>query len=276
MYKIAFNDGTSITVEKPTQSELIKVDGIGVIALVASLDNTTYPDLASVKAIFNDETKTSVMDILYVDVTTGEDGKEIESEPNKLGSYENYTKIQRVVAEGNEIKIYMVPQETLGEKITRMTEAVASLETSVASAQSEISTLKENVSVVDTASMSLAEYKLYTIEKSKENLAKWLEDNFVTSTVHGGVEKEYSITAEKQQLLTSMIVMAQAAGEGFQVSWNARGEACEYDWTVSELVQLAGEIETVVRPKISEQQNMEVKINAAASKTAVNKVIIVF
>lgn len=62
----------------------------------------------------------------------------------------------------------------------------------------------------------------------------------------------------------------------YQASWNATGEPCTYDWTLSELVILAAEIEAVVRPLISKQQEMEVAIKNAGSIEAAKKVKITF
>lgn len=62
----------------------------------------------------------------------------------------------------------------------------------------------------------------------------------------------------------------------YQASWNATGEPCTYDWTLSELVILAAEIEAVVRPLISKQQEMEVAIKNAGSIDVAKKVKITF
>lgn len=117
------------------------------------------------------------------------------------------------------------------------------------------------------------------ISQSKENLEKYISAHTVTSSCHGGVEAKYSITSEKQQHLASMIMttqMTQQAGIPYQPSWNAAGQPCTYDWTLEELTQLAMEIEAVVRPLVSKQQEIEVAINACTTIEEVMAVDITF
>ncbi len=125
---------------------------------------------------------------------------------------------------------------------------------------------------------ALEEAKAERIAETKRGLARYLETHTITSSCHGE-EKEYSITSEKQQYLASMIMTAQMAeqtGVPYQVSWNATGEPCTYDWTVEQLRQLAFEIETVVRPLVSKQQSMEVRIREASNMEELNAVVIAF
>ena len=125
----------------------------------------------------------------------------------------------------------------------------------------------------------LAVFKSQRIERSKQNLEEYLEVTKLTSDVHGGVDKEYSITSEKQQHLASMVLttqMAQASGLEYQPSWNASGEECTYDWTLEELTQLAFEIEAMVRPLVSQQQSMEVEIKNATTIDELNAINITF
>jgi uncharacterized coiled-coil DUF342 family protein len=114
--------------------------------------------------------------------------------------------------------------------------------------------------VTDITTLSLAEAKQARIAESQQALATWLDENPITSTCHGGVYAKYSITAEKQAYLQAMILittMAQANNIPYQPSWNAKGKPCTYDWTLEELQQLAIEIEQVVRPRISRQQEIQ-------------------
>lgn len=132
--------------------------------------------------------------------------------------------------------------------------------------------------------MELDELKEYKIAQSKKNLAEYLETHPITSSAHKGVTNQYSITAEKQQYLAQMIMLAEgherletAAAESeesveipkFKISWNAVGEPCTYDWTLQELYQLSIEIEAAVRPLISKQQNMEAQISSAVRRDTV-------
>lgn len=122
---------------------------------------------------------------------------------------------------------------------------------------------------IDPDTATLEQLKDYQVTKSKENLEAYLLANPITSSCHGGVEKQYTITKEKQALLTqeiAIVQMAIQAGIEYQPSWNAAGEACTYDWTLEELKQLAFEAVMVVKPLVSHQQTIEAQINAAQAK----------
>ncbi len=147
-------------------------------------------------------------------------------------------------------------------------------------AQQMISAINKQVNpTIDIEACTLEELKAWQVNQSKKNLEAYLESNPIKSSAHGDIEKTYSITREKQSLLTQMILVTQLAiqsGVEYQPSWNAAGEACTYDWTLVELQQLAFEIEAVVRPLVSHQQTMEADINTAESKEAVLAVNIEF
>ncbi|MGN6713783.1 hypothetical protein [Anaerocolumna jejuensis] len=144
----------------------------------------------------------------------------------------------------------------------------------------DVNILKEKVGIIDKRvnqvfdieNAALDELKIYKITKSKENLESYLVTHPIISSCHGGLEKQYSITKEKQTLLTQMILITQVsinAGQTYHPSWNAQGEPCTYDWTLQELQQLAFETEAVVRPLVSHQQTMEALINEAYTKEEV-------
>lgn len=131
----------------------------------------------------------------------------------------------------------------------------------------------------DYENATLEEVKAHQIELSKLTLENYLSSNTITSICHGSTEKQYTITKEKQTLLTQMILITQMAAQSnitYQSSWNAAGEACTYDWTLEELKQLAFEIEIIVRPLVSQQQTMEAKITAATTKDEILAVDITF
>lgn len=114
----------------------------------------------------------------------------------------------------------------------------------------------------------LSALKAQLIAKSKENLEAYLASHPITSSCHVE-EKQYTITKDKQSLLTQEIVVAQMAaqaGINYQTSWNAAGEACTYDWKITELQQLAFEMVVMVKPLVSHQQSMEAQINTATTK----------
>lgn len=133
-----------------------------------------------------------------------------------------------------------------------------------------------NQSEVD---LHLEEQKKEKIRLSKAGLQEYLESHSLISACHNGIEKRYNITTEKQQYLSSVILMAQTAamnGQEYQPSWNASGEPYTYDWNLEELQQLAGEIEAMVKPLVLRQQCMEVEIKAAQSIEELNIIDITF
>ncbi len=147
-------------------------------------------------------------------------------------------------------------------------------------AQQMISVINKQVNpTIDIKTCTLVELKAWQINQSKKNLETYLESNPIKSSARGETQKYYSITREKQSLLTQMILVTQLAiqsGVEYQPSWNAAGEACTYDWKIEELQQLAFEIEAVVRPLVSHQQTMEAELNASETKEAVMAISITF
>lgn len=116
--------------------------------------------------------------------------------------------------------------------------------------------------------LDLEQKKQFMISQCRHNLSEYFLSHTLSSSCHGGAEKQYSITSEKQQHLANMILtasMAEQAGIPYQPSWNTAGEPCTYDWTLAELQQLAIEMEAAVRPLISRQQQMEAAIREATA-----------
>jgi hypothetical protein len=126
---------------------------------------------------------------------------------------------------------------------------------------------------------TLEEVKMYQVVKSRKALETYLVTNPILSTCHNPNGAYYAITEDKQRYLTQMIMITQLAiqaGQEYLPSWNATGEPCTYDWTLEQLQQLAFEIESVVRPKITAQQTMEAQINACITKDEVLLVSVIF
>lgn len=114
--------------------------------------------------------------------------------------------------------------------------------------------------ITDITALSLDDAKRERIIESEKKLAEFLENNPITSTCHGDAPAQYSITAEKQSYLQSMILIATTAASNnieYTPSWNAVGQPCTYDWTIPQLQQLAMEIESRVRPIVSQQQSID-------------------
>ena len=109
------------------------------------------------------------------------------------------------------------------------------------------------------------------IEESKQLLKKWLQDNPLESDVTGKNEL-YTVTEEKQSLLTRNLMIAQLNGSNV-TTWNSQGGICE-EWEVNKLAQLALEIEEYVRPRIKKQQTYEVQINNCSTVEEVEQIVI--
>lgn len=121
-----------------------------------------------------------------------------------------------------------------------------------------------------------AKNKKSKIEQSKQMLAEYLENNPIVSTAHGGMEGRYSVTSEKQSLMTSQYMTYQIEKEvnpNAVLTWNETGKACEV-WTEEEFLQLVLEIKAYVYPKVSHQQSIEEKINECTTQEELDAIVI--
>ena len=120
------------------------------------------------------------------------------------------------------------------------------------------------IELIETPSTTetLETMKEKRIKLSKDNLAKYLEENPLLSTVKHEEGRYYNVTMEKQSLLLSNIStyqMSSQLGIPCSLTWNDTGEECEL-WTIEQLIQLSMEIRNYVSPLVSLQQYMEVNI----------------
>ncbi|MDF2950776.1 MAG: hypothetical protein K0S18_359 [Anaerocolumna sp.] len=135
------------------------------------------------------------------------------------------------------------------------------------------------IPTINVETCTLDELKAWQIKQSEKNLEEYLKANPILSTAHKPEGAYYSITKDKQTYLGQMIMIAQMAmqaGQQYQPSWNEAEQPCTYDWTLTELQQLAFEIEAVVRPKVNAQQHMDESIRACTTKEEVLAVDITF
>lgn len=131
------------------------------------------------------------------------------------------------------------------------------------SSEKEVKNIIDNLLLTDYSCKDIKEVKDIFINESKEVLQEYLLQNPLESFVHKNTLAKYSITSVKQTLLTKEIMMCQFALNSnleYNASWNATGEEYTYDWTIDELMQLAYEITSFVKPYISKQQNIEQQI----------------
>ena len=118
------------------------------------------------------------------------------------------------------------------------------------------------IELLDEQPETLETMKEKRIKLSKDNLAKYLEENPLLSTVKHEEGRYYNVTMEKQSLLLSNIStyqMSSQLGIPCPLTWNDTGEECEL-WTIEQLIQLSMEIRNYVAPLVSLQQYMEINI----------------
>lgn len=116
----------------------------------------------------------------------------------------------------------------------------------------------------DAPAETLGQGKARRVTESKSALAEHLEAHPLEWTDG----KLYSVTMDKQNLLTSALARYQLAvglGQKPKLRWNASGEECTV-WTYEDLAALALEIAAYVEPFVSRQQVIEVQIMAAESR----------
>lgn len=121
---------------------------------------------------------------------------------------------------------------------------------------------------------TLEDLKKARIQMSKDNLVKYLEDNPLLSKVKYENGRYYSITATKQQQLTSTLLMYLGytqAGIPYDLKWNDTGSVCE-SWTYEELFRLSMEIDSYVKKLVEVQQLIEVAIKQAESSEEVENI----
>lgn len=118
----------------------------------------------------------------------------------------------------------------------------------------------------------LEESKNQRIAQSKTDLADYLESHPLQWTDG----EYYSITAEKQQQLTSKLFSAyikKSSGVSYELTWNSTGEVCK-EWTIEDLSPLAFAIETRVTALVSYQQHQEVAMRNAATQEELDAIVV--
>lgn len=130
---------------------------------------------------------------------------------------------------------------------------------------------------------SMREEKIY---KSKDNLANYLAEHPLKSYIKGGIEKQYTVTQEKQNQLTSVItsylnsalpymMVNEPIPESIKIYWNSMGCVCE-EWTYEEITHLKKEIDEYVRPFVSMQQHLEVVICGLPTQKEIKELSVEF
>ena len=105
--------------------------------------------------------------------------------------------------------------------------------------------------------------KKFKISESKTVLSEHLASHPLQWTDG----KYYSVTSEKQALLTSNLSLYQLAvsnGQSFTLKWNTTGDECTV-WKYDDLAALALAIGTYVQPFVSRQQELELDNKACTT-----------
>lgn len=138
----------------------------------------------------------------------------------------------------------------------------------------EVNSIKQAVGIVNPNIMTLDEFKAYYAGQSKAALEKYLSENPLVSSCHGGKAGIYCITEAKQNLMTGnylTYMIKKAEAPDTILFWNESGEPCE-EWTEQEYLQLIMEIEAVVKPLVSHQQYLEKSIYNAADIMSIKNI----
>lgn len=132
----------------------------------------------------------------------------------------------------------------------------------------ELENLKQAVGIANTNQMTLDEFKDYYIKKSKESLDLYLTTHPLVSDCHNDTEHIYSITKEKQSLMTAKYITylseQKLHPESAVITWNASGCICD-EWEENEFLQLITEVDAIVRPLVVSQQLLETRIRGCSS-----------
>lgn len=108
------------------------------------------------------------------------------------------------------------------------------------------------------------------VSESKTILATYLENHPLQWTDG----KYYSVTSEKQSLLTSNLALYQisvATAQPFKLTWNSTGAEC-VEQTYENLAALALEIGVYVKPFVSHQQELELSIKECNTLEQLNAI----
>lgn len=120
--------------------------------------------------------------------------------------------------------------------------------------------------VEKAAQVKIAESKVALSEYLASHPLQWIDNKY------------YSVTSEKQALLTSNLSLYQLAvssGQTFPLKWNTSGDECTV-WEYDNLAALALAIGTYVQPFVSRQQELELAIKACATMEELDAIEITY
>jgi len=121
----------------------------------------------------------------------------------------------------------------------------------------------------DELKRQLQSSKNEKIVETKHQLAEFLEAH---PLLYNG--EYYSVTQEKQALLTSAIAAYQLkvqAGVPAQLKWNTTGDICR-EFSLEEITGLVIAITDYVQPRVERQQELEVQIRNCTTIEELNNI----
>lgn len=127
-----------------------------------------------------------------------------------------------------------------------------------------------NITPTERPAPDLEPIKAERIAQSKADLEIYLAEHPLQWTDG----EYYSITAEKQNQLTSKIMaatMAQTLSADYTLTWNSTGEVCK-EWTLQDLSALAFAIDARVTKLVGYQQAQEVAMRNAETLDELNAI----
>lgn len=131
-----------------------------------------------------------------------------------------------------------------------------------------LSNVEKTIIKAKAENKKLPTIKLQLITDSKNKLNQFLVNHPLVWTD----KKEYSVTQEKQALLTQQLALYSLDPET-KLYWNASGEECKV-WPIVALASLAKSIADYVRPYVRYQQQKESEIDSAETAEEARNIII--
>ena len=124
--------------------------------------------------------------------------------------------------------------------------------------------------------LTLDEYRQSLIDKSNDDLARFLATHPLISACHQNIFRKYSATLQHQFLFTSNYLAyytKKAAGIPAEFRWNETGKTCE-PWTEAEALFFMNDMSDYVTPLVEAQQEYEMKIRACETKEELDQITI--
>ena len=138
---------------------------------------------------------------------------------------------------------------------------------------------EDRYEVIETSTVPSEEDCLELLKEDKISESKTVLSAYLAAhPIQWSDGKYYSVTTEKQALLTSNLALYQisaSAGQSFKLTWNSTGDEC-VEWTYEKLAALALAIGAYVKPFVSRQQELELAIKECTTQTELDAIEITY